>query len=127
MPKGTSPASSSYSVLPLPTGTNFPYPTGSANPFPTATGTGTAYYSQPTASYNKGEIEFAAKQKREAFQGPRRNNFPHYYPYTAKQLLQRMRIKVRSDADALEASLKDTPPAERQDILWQRGIIRLRR
>ena len=47
-------------------------------------------------------------------------------PLSDKDLVQHMRIKVRSDIDTLEALLQDATPAQRQDMLWQRGIIRLR-
>ena len=56
--------------------------TAAGSPYPTATGTakGTAW-SYPTGeSPHEHQHESWALKKRRAFEGPRRDHFPHYYP-----------------------------------------------
>ena len=72
------------------------YSTGYSTGFPTsylcssgmalstgASGTATGW-SYPTGYWiNKREAEALAKDKRDAFEAPRRREFPHHYPYTS--------------------------------------------
>ncbi|KAK5168820.1 uncharacterized protein LTR77_006129 [Saxophila tyrrhenica] len=62
-----------------PTSMSFPPAPTAPGPIGTATGSGTGY-PYPTYMSNKREAEALAREKRDAFEGPRQGHFPHYWP-----------------------------------------------